>query len=321
MQACVHVAVAVVERADGRVLVAERDVARHQGGRLEFPGGKLEPGEDAATGLARELSEEVGIEIGASRPLIRVRHRYPERLVELHVRRVSDWAGEPHGAEGQALEWLEPSLLDPARFPEANRPIVAALQLPAAGVVTPAPADPGPETLRRFVTAAEAALAAGPKLLRLRAPGLAADDRARWVDAFAELAARHPDSRLLANAPPAWAARLPDGVGLHLSAADAATLDTRPVGPGRLLSCACHDAAELARAEALGADLACLGSVHSTPSHPGVSPLGWEGFSRLAAGTTLPLYAIGGVGPADLDTARDAGAVGVAGIRGFWPDT
>ncbi|MDZ7749329.1 MAG: thiamine phosphate synthase [Halofilum sp. (in: g-proteobacteria)] len=94
----------------------------------------------------------------------------------------------------------------------------------------------------------------------------------------------------------------------------------RPVGPERLLSCACHDAAELAHAEALGADLAYLGSVAPTPSHPDAAPLGWEAFADLAAGTALPLYAIGGVTPSDLATARAAGAVGVAGIRGFWPE-
>ena len=54
---------------------------------------------------------------------------------------------------------------------------------------------------------------------------------------------------------------------------------------------------------------------------PGAATLGWSGFAGLAAGTTLPLYAIGGLGPDDLAAAREAGAVGVAGIRAFWPPT
>ena len=315
-----HVAVAVVQAPDGRVLVAHRDARRHEGGRLELPGGKIEAGEAPERALARELAEELGIGVRQTRPLMRVRHRYSDRRVELHVYRVTGWSCTPGGREGQALEWRMPDALAPAQFPAANRPILAALQLPACSLVTPTPPDGSDAAVGRLAEGVEAALeAAGPLLVRLRAPGLRREAWARHVDALAAVVAQHEGSRLLATAPPARAAALPAGVGLHLAAADAARLETRPVGDERLLSCACHDAAELARAEALGADLAYLGPVAATATHPAARPLGWARFAELAAGTTLPLYALGGIGRDELDVAREAGAVGVAGIRAFWP--
>ncbi|MDZ7749330.1 MAG: NUDIX domain-containing protein [Halofilum sp. (in: g-proteobacteria)] len=149
-------------------------------GRAPGIPGKLEPGEDAAAGLARELAEELGIAVHASEPLIRVRHRYPERAVELHVRRVIAWDGTPHWAEGQPVEWLGPAQLDAARFPDANRPVVAALQLPACSPVTASQDDPGDAALEQLVAVTEATLAQGPRLVRLRAASLGADAWQRW---------------------------------------------------------------------------------------------------------------------------------------------
>jgi 8-oxo-dGTP diphosphatase len=65
------------------VLIAQRPKGWHQGGLWEFPGGKVEPGEDGCAALQRELREELGIEITIARPLIRVRHRYADRAVLL----------------------------------------------------------------------------------------------------------------------------------------------------------------------------------------------------------------------------------------------
>lgn len=86
---------------------------------------------------------------------------------------------------------------------------------------------------------------------------------------------------------------------------------------GALLSCAVHDAAEMAQAERIGADLAVVGHVKPTPSHGDAPALGWAGLEALTAGTTVPVYAIGGLGPGDLAEARAHGAIGVAGIRAF----
>lgn len=315
----VEVAVAVLRAADGRVLVAERAAWRHQGGRLEFPGGKIDSGEDLAAALARELDEELGVRLQAWAPLLRLRHRYDDRAVVLHVCEVGDWAGEPHGAEGQPLAWCRPEDLAPERFPAANRPIIAALQLPPHYLVTPAPTADG---LESALEGLRAAVAAGTRLVQLRAPGLGDADLRRFVEgACTTVATAAAPVRLLLNSgDPAWLERCPGLAGLHLSARAAGTLQRRPLPAGRLLSCACHDAAEIRQAERLRADLLVIGHVGPTPSHPGREPLGWHGLEALTAATTLPAYAIGGLTPADLPAAREHGAIGIAAIRGLWPE-
>ncbi len=121
---------AVVIDAAGRVLIAQRPAGKHLAGGWEFPGGKLEPGEQRLAGLARELREELGISIETPRPLIRVRHTYPTREVLLDVWVVRRYAGEPVGLDGQALRWCAQDELAAANLLPADEPIVAALRLP-----------------------------------------------------------------------------------------------------------------------------------------------------------------------------------------------
>jgi 8-oxo-dGTP diphosphatase len=126
----VHVVAGAVIDAAGRVLIAQRPVGKHLAGGWEFPGGKLEPGEERLTGLARELREEIGITIAAPRPLIRVRHAYPSREVLLDVWVVKRYSGEPRGLDGQSLRWCAQDDLATAELLPADKPIVAALRLP-----------------------------------------------------------------------------------------------------------------------------------------------------------------------------------------------
>jgi len=79
-----------------------------------------------------------------------------------------------------------------------------------------------------------------------------------------------------------------------------------------LCAASTHDATELARAAELGLDFVVLGPVMATPSHPDARTLGWERFAELAAGTPMPVYALGGLALADLATAQAHGAHGVA---------
>jgi mutator protein MutT len=112
------------------VLIAQRPAGKHLAGGWEFPGGKLEPGEERLAGLARELREELGITIGTPRPLIRVRHAYPSREVLLDIWVVARYRGEPQGLDGQALRWCTQDELATADLLPADKPIVGALRLP-----------------------------------------------------------------------------------------------------------------------------------------------------------------------------------------------
>jgi mutator protein MutT len=126
----VHVVAAAVIDATGRVLIAQRPEGKHLAGGWEFPGGKLEPGEERLAGLARELREELGITIATPRPLIRVRHAYPSREVLLDIWVVTRYGGEPQGLDGQALRWCTQDELAMADLLPADKPIVAVLRLP-----------------------------------------------------------------------------------------------------------------------------------------------------------------------------------------------
>ncbi|MFO1426989.1 MAG: 8-oxo-dGTP diphosphatase MutT [Steroidobacteraceae bacterium] len=112
----------------GRVLIAQRPPGKHMAGRWEFPGGKIAAGESDAQALARELREELGVELLEHAPLMTLVHRYPDREVELHLHEVTRFAGAPRGLDGQALKWVALAGLDGEDLLEADRPFVEALQ-------------------------------------------------------------------------------------------------------------------------------------------------------------------------------------------------
>jgi len=113
--------------AAGRVLIAQRPPGKVLAGRWEFPGGKLGDGEEAYTGLVRELREELGVEVRSGERLTRYSHAYHDCVVWLDMWVVTDWGGEPQGLDGQAIKWVEPAALDREDILEADWPIVAAL--------------------------------------------------------------------------------------------------------------------------------------------------------------------------------------------------
>ena len=128
-------AVALIDR-DGRVLMAQRPECKPMAGLWEFPGGKIEPGETPEIALIRELDEELGINTAASclAPLSFASHSYGPSdnrpafhlLMMLYVCR--RWRGRPQPIEGGALKWVRPQQLRDYPMPEADIPLIAALQ-------------------------------------------------------------------------------------------------------------------------------------------------------------------------------------------------
>ena len=126
VDAVIHVAVGVVI-TDRRVLLSQRPRHLHQGGLWEFPGGKVEAAESVFAALCRELHEELGITVRAATPLVRIDHNYPDRAVVLDVWRVTDYAGQARGREGQQWRWVPVAELSSYEFPAANAQIVELL--------------------------------------------------------------------------------------------------------------------------------------------------------------------------------------------------
>jgi 8-oxo-dGTP diphosphatase len=112
---------------DGRVLIAQRPPGRALAGRWEFPGGKIHAGEEPRVGLARELREELGVEVHDAERLIRYSHAYPDRIVRLDLWLVTSWDGDPRGLDGQALKWVRPELLAFEDILEADQPMIDVL--------------------------------------------------------------------------------------------------------------------------------------------------------------------------------------------------
>jgi 8-oxo-dGTP diphosphatase len=123
----VHVVAGLLFDAQGRVLIAQRPAGKVLAGRWEFPGGKVAEGEAVHAAVARELREEIGVEVSRAERLMYYAAVYPERTIWLDVWVVEDWSGEPLGLDGQALAWVERSDLHHHDILEADAPIVAAL--------------------------------------------------------------------------------------------------------------------------------------------------------------------------------------------------
>src|SRR5690554_8155475 len=90
----IHVIAAVIRDDQNRILIAKRPDHVHQGGLWEFPGGKLEDSEQRFDGLVRELREELGIAVTHARPLLDIRHDYPDKSVRLDVWLVTGFDGQ-----------------------------------------------------------------------------------------------------------------------------------------------------------------------------------------------------------------------------------
>lgn len=309
-----HVVAGVIRNAAGQVLLARRPDHLPHGGLWEFPGGKVERGETPAAALERELAEELGPEGLGAEPLLRVPYPYAGTPVLLDVWTINRYRGRPAAREGQALRWVDIADLGGYAFPEANRAVVTALRLPDTYLITP---EPGPEAAwPGFLRRLGEVLAGGTRLVQLRAKTLSDAEYERLARQVLRQG-REYGARILLNAS-AETVRRVGADGLHLSSERLRVAAERPLPEGYWVAASCHGAVELARAAGLPVDFAVLSPVQATASHPGATPLGWDGFQALAEESLIPVYALGGVGPGDVAAARSRGGQGIAAIRGLW---
>ncbi|NQZ20949.1 MAG: 8-oxo-dGTP diphosphatase MutT [Colwellia sp.] len=127
MTKVVHVAVGVILR-DQQYFLTKRLANAHQGGKWEFPGGKVENNETAAQALYRELQEEIAIDVLSCQPLIEISHDYGDKKVHLDVYLVEHFQLEPIAQEGQQSAWFSLAELEELDFPEANKAIIEKLK-------------------------------------------------------------------------------------------------------------------------------------------------------------------------------------------------
>lgn len=125
----VVVAVGVIRRASGEILIAKRAEHLHQGGLWEFPGGKVEADETVSDALVRELYEELGIQVISASPFMVIEHQYSDKRVKLDVWLVTEFEGNALGREQQPIEWVNPQQLIQFDFPDANKPILERIKV------------------------------------------------------------------------------------------------------------------------------------------------------------------------------------------------
>ncbi len=308
----IHVAVAVIENARGEFLLARRPEHVHQGGLWEFPGGKVEPGEDIRAALDRELHEELGITARHARPLLRVRHDYPDKSVLLDVWRVTAMHGTPHGREGQTVVWVAPAELRRYQFPRANAPIITAALLPSVYLIT---AEPDANTAQ-FLQRLKRAVSAGIRLVQLRAKCL---DAVRYLELAQDAltVCRAHGAQLLLNSDPQLIASL-DADGVHLSSAHLMALSERPLPSTRWVAASVHNLDQLRQAQAINVDFVVASPVLPTASHPGAACLGWDGLHALTEAAVVPVFALGGMMAEHMQPAYAHGAQGVAAVSAIW---
>lgn len=314
----IDVAVGVLLRPDGTVLLGNRPADKPWPGWWELPGGKLEPGESVFQALTRELKEEIGITVTQATPWVTYVHRYPTTTVRLAFCRVTEWTGEPQSLEGQLLRWVPiDSAQDVPQLLPATYPPLRWLQLPNVYAISSAGS---PEHLPQFLNRLAQGLAAGIKLFQWREPSWPGGPaQAALHQALKTVLARchAAGARVLVNSihPEAW---WHEADGVHLRSQDAANLTNRPIlDKDKRVGVSTHNLAELEHARALDADFAVLGPVLPTASHPGHPGIGWDSFAELNAQAGLPVFALGGQSAATLVRAQSVGGHGFAGIRGW----
>lgn len=317
-QVPLQVAVGIVKDCQGQVLVALRPKHVHQGELWEFPGGKVDAHESVAQALARELKEELGIIVHSSTPLITIRHQYPDLSVQLNVCLVEDFSGTATGCEGQQIQWVKADDLRSLQFPAANVPIIAAATLPefyaildSSVLSTSIQAES--TRVKQLLDYLQRLLHKNIKLIQIRLKQLPENLLHEFL-ILAQTQCSAYGASLLINS--TLSAALHVDYGVHLTSNDLMRANTRPECSG-WVAASCHNRHQLQHATAIGVDFVVLAPVLPTPTHPQAATLGWSDFEAMLAQVNIPVYALGGMRPVDLDRARMAGAQGLSGIRLF----
>jgi 8-oxo-dGTP diphosphatase len=291
-------------------LLARRPEGKVYAGWWEFPGGKVEAGESFHDALLRELHEELGITITQATPWLTREFTYPHATVRIRFFRVTEWQGEIHPHEHDAIAWLqagEAPTVEPVL--PANGPILKGLGLPTTCALTNAEENGCAAELGRL----QAALANGLRFIQIRDKSLPAAERETFAREVVALGQAH--RAIVVVNDDAELARRIGADGLHLSSRLLAQCAERP--DFAWVGASCHSREELQRSAALELDYALLGPVLATPTHPDADGIGWQEFGQMIELSPLPVFALGGMKPEMMAEAMDHGAHGLALMRGW----
>lgn len=307
----VEIVAAVIVRPDGQFLLTRRPGGKLYSGYWEFPGGKVEKNEALLHALERELWEELGIHVTHAQRWVTRIFTYPHATVRLNFFHVLAWNGKLEAREKQGLFWQSPQHVDVSPILPANAPILRALQLPPIYAITQASVIGIDHSLVQI----ESAFQQGLRLLQIREKNLERE----LLEAFSRKVialAQKFGAKVLINSDAELVSEI-NADGVHLTSSQLMSMSERPAVEWRLCGASCHNLEELYAAEKLAVDFVVLGPIQATLTHPDIHPLGWNRFSQLIQGLSMPVYALGGLGKDDLIIAQELGAHGIAMMRGI----
>ena len=295
----VDVAIAILIHR-GKILVGWRGEQQHQGGKHEFPGGKVEQGETPEEACRREIYEEVGIGLKDWHQFDYIHHEYDDIIVNLHLFH-SYVPDELLNLIHQPWTWYTRDQLVNLNFPKANKDIIKRLYWPHFIKISATLTLPeNDETLVYW---------------RSEKDNVSEDDLEKLA-----LLDTNQLSKLIMNVD-VWHKLKPDLKSrirtVHLKQSQLMSLHKGDLEVGVRFIAACHDAVSLQHAQQIGCDAVFVSPVKVTETHPDAIALGCDRFADLIDKCQIPVFALGGMSPDDLATAQQYGAYGLAGIRNF----
>lgn len=295
--------VGILRNADGEILIAERRQDQFMGGFWELPGGKIETGESNEASLARELKEELNVDICAPSLMHTMCYQYPEKTVYLWIYTIDSFDGEARGAEGQNIIWCPAEKLNDFNLLPTMKAIIHKICLPAYYWITP---ENEPE--EALLEQLHAHIDNGSKLVQLRAKTAL---NLSFVERFYQ-ACQDAGVKLILNTINKTFSEPCDG--WHLTTQELLSLSDRPCATDKLLGASTHNLIELEHAETVDVDYISIAPVEPTKSHPDRAPFGWDKARELVEISNLPVYLLGGMSTQNLQRAHSINAQGIAGI-------
>lgn len=322
MSNIVNVAVAVIHFQE-HYLLGYRHASQHQGDRYEFIGGKIEAFETPQQGLIREVHEEIGLDI-CQNLIVKmgvIRHDYPEKSVALHIFKIAVSQQQfkalqtKQGQEGQHITWVKKAdlLAEKYRLPDANALILQWLTLADTIFIS--------QSLDAFANADEWVnfyTKTLPQNAHFYVRPQSSSENA--ISMINELRQQRNDISYLIQyqtflqLDSDWEKML-----VHLNHQQLMTVNVATLPNTFQYFVSCHDQPSLKKANELAQSHTLMGCFLSpvlpTPTHPSQRSLGWQAFAALAAISDVPVFALGGISQADLSSAWQHQAFGIAGIR------
>jgi len=325
------IAVGIIVK-DKQILISKRHADAHQGGKWEFPGGKIEKNESDTDALKRELFEELDITPIRFHPKINIPFHYQNNnksvKVILKVYQVEKFNGIAIGKEGQEIRWVKINELNKFNFPQANRAIITAINLPSHYYITEnfqyLNAQKQLEQIHTYHCNHEV----DSKLLQCRSN--IDDNSLKQLTTVLNTASDNQfliqlNSRFyqeLKNISHAELSKMLQfyqnkgvQIGLHLTSHDLHDYHSLDLTLfNSYISASCHHMEDIMIANECKIDFIVISPVNETKSHPEAKAIGWEKFSQLCFAAQMPVYALGGMTSSELMTAINHGAQGIAGI-------